>query len=181
MLKTTVEGHRRDGTASVEFTGTKREINALKNALTNGMNWIRVNKRGTIIKVPALKVPKVQNDDEISPFFNHITQYFSDTSIRRLAHDRKNSDNPSYFVQHITGYGGEYNRRKDRMEAVGFECLRSRRGDDGKYWEIWYLPGAWAATGELKGKSHDDVMTYLRGVCPGQITVSGEKWGLSID
>jgi len=186
MLKLHIESHNnRNGTASINFEGTEKEIRALKNALTNGTNWVRINKRGTLIKVPAFKVPEVLDDDAISPYFKHIKQiisYFANTSIRRLAKTHDHPNDPSYFVQHITGYGGDYKERKVSMEAVGFECLRSRRGKDGKYWEIWYLPGVWAATGELEGKAHKEIMAYLcQVVNPGQITVSGERWGLGVD
>ena len=36
------------------------------------------------------------------------------------------------------------------MTRWGFDCLRSKRGKKGRFWEIWYLPGFWRATEELK-------------------------------
>ena len=53
----------------------------------------------------------------------------------------------------LCGYGyspESYRANAERLESYGFQCLRSRRGPDACYWEIWYLPGLWSAQGNLK-------------------------------
>jgi hypothetical protein len=60
---------------------------------------------------------------------------------------------PSILIQHLCGYGRTLERYKiqaARLESYGFACLRSRRGPDGKFWEIWYLPGVRFAHGGLE-------------------------------
>ena len=43
-----------------------------------------------------------------------------------------------------------YRRQAKILEGYGFLQLRSKRGREGMYWEIWYLPGLWSAFGDLK-------------------------------
>lgn len=60
---------------------------------------------------------------------------------------------PSIVIQNLCGYywsEENYAKQAKTLERFGFTCLRSRRGADGNYWEIWYLPGFWAAEGELR-------------------------------
>ncbi len=60
---------------------------------------------------------------------------------------------PSIMVSHLVGYGltkEAYLREARKFQSWGFCCMRSRRGNDGKYWEVWYLPGYWATAGDLR-------------------------------
>jgi hypothetical protein len=62
-------------------------------------------------------------------------------------------DSPSFMVKHLCGYHYThkgYLRNAQILESYGFVCMRSPRGNDGRFWETWYLPGAWAAKGKLK-------------------------------
>lgn len=47
-------------------------------------------------------------------------------------------------------------RQRRQVEEWGFECMRSRRGESGKYWEVWMLYGITGAQGLLK-KAIDDM------------------------
>jgi len=86
----------------------------------------------------------------------------------------------SIFVQHIQGYEADsYAPKAKRMRAAGFVRLRSSKGRDGKYWEIWYLCGAWAAKGEIEGKKHADIKSWLfHQIGPGQTWVDAKMWAL---
>lgn len=86
------------------------------------------------------------------------------------------------FVQHIQGYdSGSYETRARRMRKAGFVRLRSRKGRDGKYWEIWYLCGAWAAKGEIANMKHADIKAWLfREIRPGQTWVDAKMWALGV-
>ena len=67
--------------------------------------------------------------------------------------ERKGIYSPAFMVSHLCGYNYSeegYRRNAGLLESYGFSCMRSQRGEDGKFWETWYLPGAWAAEGELK-------------------------------
>lgn len=88
------------------------------------------------------------------------------------------------YVHHITGYAGQeyYKGRADLLESAGFVCLRSEKGKDGKYWEVWYLPGAYAAEGPIKDKTPEEIKSWvLNEVRPGNLEIVGENWGLSPD
>lgn len=43
----------------------------------------------------------------------------------------------------------EPQRSYQLLESFGFVCMRSPRGDDGRYWEQWVLHGLWQAKGQL--------------------------------
>lgn len=89
---------------------------------------------------------------------------------------------PAIFVEHIQGYSGDWKGKAEKMEAAGFELLRSRRGKDGKIWEVWFLPATWFARGPIKGFKHDKIRTWLfQVISPGNVTIAGERWGLAID
>lgn len=87
------------------------------------------------------------------------------------------------FVQHILGYGVdglEEERRRKLLTEAGFHELKSEPDANGKRWVIWYLPGAWAARGSIKGFSTDSIGSWLmREIGPGEITMGGKHWGLS--
>jgi len=66
-----------------------------------------------------------------------------------LTHGRS----PSIIIQHLCGYNFSdpgYKAAADSLEMFGFECLRSRRGLSGKYWELWLLPYLRAAKDRLR-------------------------------
>lgn len=54
-----------------------------------------------------------------------------------------------------------YVRESEKLTSYGFIQLRSKREEDGGYWEIWYLPGVWCAKGDLK-KIVDDITTKAK-------------------
>ncbi len=68
--------------------------------------------------------------------------------------DKENKHaSPSIMIQSLCGYywtERKYAEACSMLESWGFVCLRSRRADNGQYWEIWYLPGLWAAKGDLR-------------------------------
>lgn len=60
---------------------------------------------------------------------------------------------PAICIQHLCGYyysEANYKKAVTQLESFGFHCLRSRRKSSGRFWEIWYLPGLWAAEGQLR-------------------------------
>lgn len=81
----------------------------------------------------------------------------------------------------LGAYDGKYAKRAALLEEAGFECLRSRRGKDGRIWEHWYLPGKWSAEGPIKGMDDDAILRWLCQLGPGNIVESGRTWGLEAD
>lgn len=97
----------------------------------------------------------------------------------------KEKEESGIYVQHICGYNGRevYQERAKLMEECGFECLRSRRGKNGRYWEIWYLPGKWAAKGPIQGlRELNTIVSWLfNNIAPGNVYIENEGWGLGAD
>ena len=179
-----IPGDRNDkDEASIEFEGTRGEIDALDNALSTGQLWVRKDEAGNLIFAPSFKKPELGTDYDVEPYFT------KGKKIARLARgllkkDETDRSDCSVFAQHICGYGGNYEERARRLENAGFSCLRSRRGKDGKYWEIWYLPGLWAyegPTAKKKKKTKKDVINFLANIGVCQFAISHEHWGASIE
>ena len=104
-----------------------------------------------------------------------LTHYFESERSRRGSDE--------IFVQHIQGYGGEeqYKENEKVFTGAGFDRLRSEKGDDGKYWEIWFLPGRYAAKGPIEGKSKKDIQRWVAGRSPGQVWLNSMMLALVVD
>ena len=90
------------------------------------------------------------------------------------------------YVQHVCGYRYSLQREEHlgkKMESYGVVRLQSEpTPPEGKRWVVWYLPGEWKATGAAKGLPLREIMSLVgREIGPGEIELSTEHWGLSID
>jgi len=155
--------------------------------------WIRMSNGGIQI-ADAQEEPKASdhnrliNGSVVSCF--PIPDGKTAAPIQKAACDSdKEKYMPSCYVQHI-GAGirdGDYGRVYNLMISVGFNLLRSPKGPDGKHWEIWYLPGLWSLTGQLKDISKDKdakeklVKWLYQKVIPGNVSFDGEAWALTFD
>ncbi len=101
--------------------------------------------------------------------------------VQMASHPEYAWHDPSCIVQHIGAGGGGYVNCYHRIVSVGFVLLRSPRGAEDRYWEMWYLPGMWALEGELKGeKDRQKLVRWLFDhVAPGNVNFFGEGWALS--
>jgi hypothetical protein len=133
------------------------ELTAFDAALI-GSSWVRV-KDGRMQFAHAFEDPPApEKDPDIGPYWPH-TGWGKDGIKRRIGHKVRlfRIDDPGFSEAglHICHIGagnrdeGAYDANADRLEKWGFECLRSRRGKDGKFWEVWYLPSLFFAEAEL--------------------------------
>lgn len=161
---------------------TQEELESFRAALTSHQ-WVRWdNDEKRLISVPAHENPPLTKDIAIQETF--FSWQEGPVVLQANYKDRSNNehDDPAYYVQHIAGYSGDYVLKAKKMEAAGFNVIRSKRGKDGCVWEMWYLPGAWAAKGPLKGYKSKQVLDWLcNEIRPGQISIEGQMWGLSVD
>ncbi len=123
--------------------------------LQAGAYWIRVRDGKLEIVESWEKLPDPINDEKMLPFWRKPTE--AETTQLELFEMGMvgEHDSPSISIQHLCGYDyspENYRMQTEKLESYGFECLRSRRGLDGKYWEVWFLSGLWAAKGDLKEK-----------------------------
>src|SRR3990172_9071875 len=174
MVRITSQGHKYGTSkAFVEFEcDTQEEYEALR-AMSHSTKWVRIID-GKMEVCEAFKPVPLEDP--------HLEFHFPAANNPVLHHRRPSGpkENGAIYVQHIMGYHGGYDGElvtyKDqsrKMEKAGFECLRSRRGEDGLTWEIWYLPGPWAGRGPIKGmKTVDDIRKWLfNEIRPGEVSI----------
>jgi len=173
----------------ITFKGTKEEVEKIEAALTSGSQWVR-GANGEHNFAPAyLDAPEPIND----PLISEQWPTEPDRKWRPLKSIGEGRETPpdqfsakyrNIYIHHIGGYGGgiSYKERVRTLESWGFNCLRSRRGDNGKIWECWFLGGMLLAKGDLKGTPVKDVVNKIfRQVNPGVLEFAGERWYLTID
>lgn len=108
--------------------------------------WFGVDDGKPVFLSRFSPLPNVNDDEQILPFWSGGSSYkFTDFHREPLS--------PHFDIQHLCGYN--YTPEKAlkeaaRLESYGFFCMRSKRGNDGRYWEVWRLNGYWAAKGELE-------------------------------
>lgn len=137
---------------------TPEEVEILYGSFRAGFHWVRRNDQGRIEHVPSYEqLPPPKVDVEMGPFWGHAGVEGKTTQLE-LFHGIKNGESfkhsfPSITIQNLCGYNyspENYKQQADLLKSCGFDCLRSARGLDGKFWEIWFLPSAWSAQGPLK-------------------------------
>ena len=137
-----------------ELVGLTLEEIELMEGMLLGYNRVMVNKDGRLESVHSLKpVPEPYDDEDVMPYWSKleagqgVQMEMESFRFGSLEHHF-----PSIFIQRLCGYGfspDSYRYNAELLERFGFVCLRSRRGPDGKFWELWFLPGVWAAKDEL--------------------------------
>ncbi len=127
-------------------------------SMVNGNAWLKVVE-GRIETCPTRQpLPSPAEDTEMIPFWRHPLPEEKPVQMK-LFKSPYGSEldwppfSPSIIISHLCGYyytPEKYIQQAKQLESFGFECLRSRRGEDGKYWETWLLPSFWMAKGDLK-------------------------------
>lgn len=144
------------GNGKCEIHGLKPdEIHLVRDSIDIGHNWIRRGEEGRLEHALAHEpLPSPTEDPKMQPFWRRATAEEPVQMSLALLQDEDWSRNssPSITIQHLCGYyytPENYTEEAEKLESYGFECLRSRRGNDGRFWEIWFLPGVWCAKGDL--------------------------------
>jgi hypothetical protein len=174
--------YRHDGPCEARIELSDRKALAALEAAASGAYWVRGDGNGGIVKHRRLTEPAIEPDPVVEPHFKVSHQYAFVSYLK----EARTWPEPAVYVQHICGYNyspENYAKKAATLEGAGFSCLRSRRGDNGSYWEVWYLPGPWAGAGPLCGvKKTSAIIEWIcRFVGPGTIEAGGEHWGLSVD
>jgi hypothetical protein len=180
----------------IHFEGfTPEEIEKMEGFLL-GHYWATVEEGRLKVSFTKKELPTPADDVEMMPFWRKAenqeaamqTVLFDvDTQIENLV-------SPHFLIQSLCGYGytpESYKNNAERLESYGFECMRSRRGIDGRFWEIWYLPGLWASKGELKeylirngnreGTTKDAIYWLCKTVKFGTLDVSVQRAAMCIN
>lgn len=96
------------------------------------------------------QLPSPVADEEMLPFWRPLNP---GKAQLRIFEDGEKYFFPKIIIQHLCGYNytpENYIEQAERLERFGFECLRSRRDDNERFWEMWCLFGLFSAEGELK-------------------------------
>lgn len=141
-----------EATTSVTLSGIPKDHQERIEGVTFGQHWMTV-KDGKLVFSPTREpLPSPAEDTEMLPFWRRHNE--RQGVMQELIFDpEERHDSPSFMVQHLCGYHytpENYRTNAKLLESYGFVCMRSSRGDDGRFWETWYLPGVWAARGELR-------------------------------
>lgn len=111
-------------------------------------------KNGELVEDPVFLDPPTPIDDPIvGPHWPHDKNRVSVQTVISFPQDITEHESPGIIISHLCGYNytpENYKKTAEILERWGFECLRSRRSSEGRYWEQWVLPGLWAAKNELK-------------------------------
>lgn len=138
---------------------TEKEAERVLASLLAGHHWVRRGNDGRLQHVPSYEaLPGPVSDDQMLPFWRQPTEGetrqadmfgFDDSTELTMKHA-----SPSIYITSLCGYhysDENYKREAARLTEWGFVCMRSPRDpDSGRYQEVWYLSGVWAAKGSLK-------------------------------
>ena len=138
-----------------------------------GINWVTGDKdEGGFKTLSVFETPPTPLEDPIiSPFWPASGNKTSTQGEMPLKIEKYASY--GFTIQSLCGYNytpERYKKVAGDLESWGFDCLRSRRGADGRYWEMWVLSGTWAAKGDLKeaidkvGRSWEDSKPAMKAV-----------------
>lgn len=141
--------------SGISLTGLTLQEAELAEGMVRGQWWMRCAD-GRLEFAPTREPVPAPIEDVMLPEWRKPregdgTEQFQ---MELLDSERKwDGQSASIIIQHLCGYSYSaegYKRNASFLERCGFACLRSRRGDDGRFWEVWFLPSLWAAKGPLK-------------------------------
>lgn len=135
---------------------TQDNIEKIMAAINSDAYYIRISEK-KIEAVPRYQpLPSPMEDSTMLPFWRMATkeevgqfEIFGDDACNNEVYY-----SPVIIIQGLCGYyytPEKYKYYAEKLVSYGFDCLRSRRGEDGKFWELWYMP-LFLARGELGTK-----------------------------
>ncbi len=127
-----------------------KEVDGLQ-AMALGHAWCSV-VNGRLLTISRWEpLPAPAQDETMMPFWQPMLPGPTQMVFREVpVHLGMDA---GIIIESVCGYyytPENYRAETAKLEEFGFECLRTRRGPDGKFWEMWYLSGAWSAAGRLK-------------------------------
>lgn len=156
------------GKGSLTISGlTEEEVRRFEGALRG--QWWMVGDDGRLRFEPARKPTPAPAEDPMLPQWReHVVSEEGEPRyhLSLFGEGDPDTQTSSIIIQHLCGYNytpESYKETAEFLEECGFSCLRSRRGDDGRFWEIWFLPGLWAAKARLRETLYGEPKTeHLR-------------------
>lgn len=139
------------GRGGITLANLKQEEVENLEAMVHNHFWVTVTD-GRLETIRRKKdLPGPADDEELLPFWRREKSGTGQVELFEVNIPQHQS--PSIIIQHLCGHHytpENYKRQAEFLESLGFECLRSRRGADARFYEIWLLPGLLFARGALK-------------------------------
>lgn len=166
------------GGGNITISGLSQdEIDKIRTVVETGTLWAAITDGRFVFRPRFKPLPDPKDDDEMLPHWSGPAPGQGvQIALRTIIAGEDglhNSDSPSIIISSLCGYNytpDNYRKQSAILESFGFVAMRSRRGDNGRFWETWYLPGLWSATGALNDvvgdiprgkKSVDDAIKFL--------------------
>lgn len=119
-----------------------------------GTVWLSVENGRVVTHSKLAPLPNPIEDVEMQPFWSaptkeevtHLEQFTFEELDPRVTYSRH------ITIQSLCGYNyskKNYENQAWLLKNYGFVQMRSPRGINGGFWEIWYLPGIHFASGDL--------------------------------
>ncbi|MEX2008387.1 MAG: hypothetical protein WD850_02790 [Candidatus Spechtbacterales bacterium] len=148
-------GPRQGDETRVTLSGIPQEKRAQFEGMIQGHFWMMVENGNLVFSPAAEPLPDPVKDAEMLPFWRQHdqSQEVQGRLQETILDPEERRGSPSFMVKNLCGYhytAEGYRMNAKLLESYGFVCMRSQREADGKFWEAWYLPGAWAARGPLE-------------------------------
>jgi hypothetical protein len=168
------------------------EVQSLE-GMALGHRWCIVTPEGRLRTHSRWEpLPAPAQDETMMPFWQSMLPGPTQMEFREVPVPL--GSQAGIIIESVCGYyytPENYRTETAKLEEFGFECLRSRRGPDGRFWEMWYLSGAWSAQGQLKGtlvgikdpkEQVDEMVRFLcRNVQFGSLSVSWQRAAMVIE
>ena len=145
-----------DGSIDIRNLCAPGEMDSIEAAIV-GSKWIRFNNGRLEVSDAYIKIPTPIEDpyvaDEWQCSKDGVMKFSFNYKHTRYGKRVFNDAGGSILIHSLCGYNyskGNYERCANLLISYGFNCTRSSRGEDGHFWEVWYLPGLWCAKGELQ-------------------------------
>ena len=144
-------------TCSLTIEGfSKEEYEKVIGAIESGRYYVSVIDGKFVAHSVFEELPDPIEDKEMYPFWRACkphNQQVQSILFEEYEHSTDTGYSPSISISSLCGYyytKENYEKYARRLESYGFYQLRSKREDDGKFWENWYLPSLFLAKGDLE-------------------------------
>ena len=144
------------GIHSIKLKGmTQEEVDQFLCAIREH-SWFKIEDGRLRTRPCCVSIPDPAQDEEILPFWPQLSHHQPQDEYFEKVFREMSDDviyQPHITIQSLCGRNRtpeNYVREAEKLKSYGFVQLRSKRGEDGDYWEIWYLPGVWHVKGDLK-------------------------------
>ncbi len=129
---------------------TNDEVEKIE-GMTNGHYWLTITDGRLEVVQRRDDLPSPVEDAEMLPFWRRATSQVHQLELFGVKLEKYSMT--SIIIQHLCGYcysPENYTLQAQKLESYGFVCMRSRRGNDARFHEIWFLPSQYHAKNDLK-------------------------------